>query len=426
MKFYTIEQVAKICSVSQKTIRRKIASRELMAKKVGTLWRIDEDDLKHWLDGRDLNIESWNDNQNTALQLDIFGGEIPVIQSSGNNIKKDIVNWINISDYWDKKFNKSYNFIDLFSGAGGLSLGLELAGFTGIAAVEFEKSACETYKNNFNHPVISDDIREHSTKKVLYELIKNKFNSNSVDLICGGFPCQGFSLSGYRIIEDERNSLYKDMIEIIEHIRPSFVLMENVIGLRSMLEGKIEEKIINDLNELNYNVNVTTLNAADYYVPQLRNRVIFIANNLNKKNYQPKPLLTSKNYKNVKNSIEDLMYKEDDSSFNHVKTKHSLEMQERLKAVPEGESLYNNYSDAWKKCPWEKPSCTIKENHGGVNIHPILPRVITVREMARLQSFPDNFIFKGSKKWQMVQVGNAVPPLLGKAIGLAIRKSLEE
>jgi len=106
--------------------------------------------------------------------------------------------------------------------------------------------------------------------------------------------------------------------------------------------------------------------------------------------------------------------------------RHSLEMQERLMQVPEGKSLYDNYSDAWKKCPWNEPSCTIKENHGGVNIHPRLPRVLTVREMARLQSFPDDFIFCGARKWQMVQVGNAVPPLLGKAIGLAVRKSLEQ
>ncbi|MGB1284833.1 MAG: DNA cytosine methyltransferase, partial [Polaribacter sp.] len=114
----------------------------------------------------------------------------------------------------------------------------------------------------------------------------------------------------------------------------------------------------------------------------------------------------------------------DNKEFNHIRTKHSDDMKRRLALVPEGKSLYDNYSDSWKKCPWNEASCTIKENHGGVNIHPIEPRVITVREMARLQSFPDDFIFKGAKGKQMVQIGNAVPPLLAKAIGLAIRRTL--
>ena len=100
-------------------------------------------------------------------------------------------------------------------------------------------------------------------------------------------------------------------------------------------------------------------------------------------------------------------------------------MQKKLLAVKEGESLYNNYSDSWKKSPWEKPSCTVKENHGAVNIHPKLPRVLTARELARLQSFPDDFIFEGSKKWQLTQIGNAVPCNLGKAIGLAVEKIIK-
>ena len=98
-------------------------------------------------------------------------------------------------------------------------------------------------------------------------------------------------------------------------------------------------------------------------------------------------------------------------------------MVERLLAIPEGKSLYPNYSDSWKKCPWDEPSCTIKENHGGVNVHPKKGRVLTAREMARIQSFPDDFIFEGSKGKQLIQLGNAVPPFLAKAIGLAIRKS---
>ena len=115
----------------------------------------------------------------------------------------------------------------------------------------------------------------------------------------------------------------------------------------------------------------------------------------------------------------------EDSSINHVFAKTSPSMQERLKSIPVGKSLYSNYSDAWKKVDWDKPSCTVKENHGGVNIHPILSRPMTPRELAALQSFPDDFIFEGSKKWQLVQIGNAVPCLLGKAIGLTLRKMID-
>ena len=193
-----------------------------------------------------------------------------------------------------------------------------------------------------------------------------------------------------------------------------------------MLGGKVEEKIINDFERIGYKINVTVLNAADYYTPQTRRRVIFIGNRIGVDNCHPKPLLDSSNYITTKSAIEDLVNKKPDPLFNHVPTTHSEEMQKKLSEVKEGESLYKNYSDSWKKCPWNKPSCTVKENHGAVNIHPKLPRVLTVRELARLQSFPDDFIIQGSKKWQLTQIGNAVPCFLGKAIGLAVEKIINE
>lgn len=424
MKFLTIEEIAEICSVSQKTIRRQVAAGTLKARRVGNLWRIEKNDLNEWLNGQPHHQEK---PENRHPQLNLFGEPVEVKNDVKKSKTEDKVNWIAIDDIWDNIKNKGkYTFIDLFAGAGGLSLGLEMAGLHGVAAVEYEKTAVETYRTNFHHPVVDEDIRNPETKLKLYEIIKNATGDGSVDIICGGFPCQGFSMSGHRIVEDKRNSLYKDMLEIVNHLRPRFVVMENVTGLRSMLEGKIEEKIINDLENLGYEVNVTVLNAADYNTPQLRKRVIFIANRMNKKNYHPKPIVDPENYRTTCQAIEDLMSCPDNKDFNHVTTRHSLQMQERLGNVPEGGSLYENYSDAWKKCPWNEASCTIKENHGGVNIHPRLPRVLTAREMARIQSFPDNFIFKGSKKWQLVQIGNAVPPLLGKAIGIAVYKSLEE
>ena len=233
-------------------------------------------------------------------------------------------------------------------------------------------------------------------------------------------------MAGNRIVTDKRNTLYLDMLEIVDHLRPKVVVMENVPGLRSMLGGKVEEKIINDFENIGYKINVTVLNAADYNTPQTRRRVIFVGNRIGKKNYHPKPILTPDKYVTTKDAIEDLIDKKCDPLFNHVPTTHSEKMQQKLMNVKEGESLYKNYSDSWKKCPWEKPSCTVKENHGGVNIHPKLPRVLTAREMARLQSFPDDFIFQGSKKWQLTQIGNAVPCFLGKAIGLAVEKMLTE
>jgi DNA (cytosine-5)-methyltransferase 1 len=420
MKFYTIEEIADSCKLSQKIIRRQIAAGILIANRSGNQYQIHETDFKKWLSG-----STCQQAMGDKIQYTLFGG--PIIESTRSKFldrKSDDINWIDISQDWEnKKYNPAFSYIDLFSGAGGLSLGFEQAGFEGIAAVENMPAAIETYVRNFHHPVISDDITKDKTKKDLYSII-NKSEFDEIDVICGGFPCQGFSMSGHRIVDDNRNSLYKEMLEIVHHIKPKYIVMENVTGLRSMLNGKVEEKIIADYKNIGYKINVTVLNSADYYVPQLRKRVIFIGNRLSNINYHPKPLLSEKNYLTTKSSIEDLMNRSEDIEFNHVPTKHSLEMEKRLRAVPEGGALYKNYSDAWKKCPWDSPSCTIKENHGGVNIHPKLPRVLTAREMARLQSFPDNFIFKGSKKWQLVQIGNAVPPLLAKAIALAVRRSL--
>ena len=192
-----------------------------------------------------------------------------------------------------------------------------------------------------------------------------------------------------------------------------------------MLNGKVEEKIIEDYREIGYEINLTVLNSADYGVPQFRKRVIFIGNRIGKTNYHPKPLYNETNYVTLGQGIERFMEMDENIDINHIFPRHTEEMKKRLALVPEGKSLYKNYSDAWKKSPWDKPSCTVKENHGGTNIHPKLPRCLTPRELAALQSFPDDFIFKGSKKWQLVQIGNAVPPLMGKAIGLAILKNIE-
>ena len=260
------------------------------------------------------------------------------------------------------------------------------------------------------------------SKQALYDSIGDRH----VHLLVGGFPCQGFSLSGNRVVTDERNNLYLEMIKIVQHIQPEYIVMENVEGLRSMLNGKIEQKIIEDYKNIGYEINVTILNSADYGVAQTRRRVIFVGNRIGGTNYHPQPFLDKEHYKTLGEEIARFMDMPENKEINHIITRHTKEMKKKIQEVPEGMSLYGNYSDAWKKSPWDKPSCTVKENHGGVNLHPKLPRVLTPRELAALQSFPDDFIFKGAKKWQLVQIGNAVPPLLGNAIGVAVEKALRE
>ena len=341
-------------------------------------------------------------------------------------MSKDVVNWCDISSKWNKVTKSKMTFVDLFCGAGGLSKGLELAGLRGVCGLDFFNEACQTYSRNFDHPFVNGDIKLAETKAKFYETVKKQLKGRELDLVAGGFPCQGFSMAGSRIVDDPRNSLYKELVEIVRVLQPKFILCENVKGLRSMLNGKVEQKIIDDFRAIGYEVNVTTLCAADYYVPQKRERVIFIGNRIGVTNYHPQPILTNDNYITTGEAIKDLMSRSNDPAINHIITRHSPEMQKRIAATPEGCSLYANYSDSWKKCPWNEASCTVKENHGGTNLHPLLPRVLTPRELARLQSFPDDFIFEGNKSKQLVQIGNAVPCLLGKAIGLAIRKSNSE
>ena len=413
--FYSIANVAEQLGLSQKSIRRYIASGQLGAVKIGSSYRIPKGAIQHFINRPN--------NKENLVNYDLFGNIVGYDPKKRNSLKTDFVNWCEITDIWEKSEKSQMTFVDCFCGAGGLSKGLEMAGLQGVCGLDWFKEAGMTYERNFDHPFVNGDITQSDVKQHFYDVIKQQLKGRRLNVVAGGFPCQGFSMAGNRIMDDPRNSLYKELLEIVEFLQPDFVVCENVKGLRSMLGGMVEQKILSDFRKIGYYMNVTTLCAADYTVPQKRERVIFIGNRLGKRNFHPQPMLAPSQYRTTGEAIEDLMNHPEDIAFNHVPTRHKPEMQERMLACLEGHSLYKGYSDAWKKCPWNEASCTIKENHGGVNIHPKLPRVLTAREMARLQSFPDDFIFEGPKNKQLVQIGNAVPPLLGKAIGLAIRKS---
>ena len=426
IKNYSINEIAKSMNMTLKVVRRYVASGELKTTKINNTYSISEEDFtefkKYIKEGVDAKHAQEIADSFKPLEKSA-NGAIKTPQVSSDKKRSDNVNWADISKVWENPRKSKMTFVDLFCGAGGLSKGLEMAGLEGICGLDWFNEACMTYNRNFNHPFINGDIKDPENKKKFYETVRRQLAGRHLDIVAGGFPCQGFSMAGNRIVDDPRNSLYKELIEIVVELQPDFVICENVKGLRTMLGGLVEKKIIADFKEIGYEMNVATLCAADYYTPQKRERVIFIGNRIGLKNYHPKPILSPNEYITTGQAIGDLINHPVDPAFNHVPTVHRPDMAKRIMETPEGKSLYKGYSDAWKKCPWNEPSCTIKENHGGVNLHPKLPRVLTAREMARLQSFPDDFIFEGKKNKQLVQIGNAVPPLLGKAIGLAVRIS---
>ncbi|MEG5138962.1 MULTISPECIES: DNA cytosine methyltransferase [unclassified Microcoleus] len=310
-----------------------------------------------------------------------------------------------------------YRFVDLFCGAGGMTQGLLQAGFRPVASVEVNPIASATHIKNFpdcHH--FCDDIKNLNSQKLLAQI-----GSPEVHLVVGGPPCQGFSVAGKRDPNDPRNRLFREFVRIVSDIRPWYVVMENVPGILTIQKGAVKQAICEAFEEIGYpHISVAVLESAAYGIPQIRPRAIFIANRFEMPNPYPKPQLLSEQYTAIESAIDDLPEYTRIPEINHEWTRHSAQYMERLAKVPAGGSLYASYADAFKRQYPGKPSMTVKENHGGTHIHPYLNRVISAREMARLQTFPDSFIFEGSMKKAMWQIGNAVPPRLAECIGLAL------
>ncbi|MBE9232034.1 DNA cytosine methyltransferase [Cuspidothrix issatschenkoi LEGE 03284] len=310
-----------------------------------------------------------------------------------------------------------YTFVDLFSGAGGITQGLFQAGFTPLASVEISPIASATHKKNFPQcHNFCGDIEQFSPQDWL-----EKIGSPEVNIVVGGPPCQGFSVAGKRDPKDPRNRLFYEFVRVVSEIRPWYVVMENVPGILTIQKGDVKTAIIEAFESISYpHISVAILESAAYGVPQIRPRAIFIANRFGMPNPYPQVQLNQEEYKAIESAISDLPEYTPIPEINHEWTKHSQEYMERLAQVPPGGSLYTKYVDAFKRQYPGKPSMTVKENHGGTHIHPYLNRVISAREMARLQTFPDSFIFEGTMKKAMWQIGNAVPPRLAECIGYAL------
>ena len=350
---------------------------------------------------------------------------------------------------------KKPTVIDLFSGCGGLSRGLMDAGFDVVLGVDNDLASLETFAlNHGNGRTLQVDL----SKKDSIDEIVRAINGIEIDLIVGGPPCQGFSLTGPRNFDDKRNSLYLAVIESVKKIKPKAFLIENVTGLAIMYGGKVKDEIIKRLSKLGYNVSVKVLCAADYGVPQMRKRVVFVGLRKDIGQFSfPEPTHAPENYVTCWDAISDLPSREDDSGieedeymeksksdyqkfirekatklYNHVASKHSDLIKTIISQVPDGgnhKSLppgvgdNRKFNEAWTRYSSKKPSKTIDTGHRN-HFHYKYNRVPTVRENARLQSFPDTFKFIGSRTNQNRQVGNAVPPLLGYHLGKRIKEYL--
>ncbi|MBY6066215.1 DNA cytosine methyltransferase [Leisingera aquaemixtae] len=355
--------------------------------------------------------------------------------------------------------------IDLFCGAGGLSEGLRQAGFKVLAGNDIDTHAGNTFAAT--HPdakFLPGSIYDLSAQDFLRETGLKKYE---LDVLAGGPPCQGYSVYNHqRGMHDERSHLFKEYLRIVEGLMPKWLVMENVTGIMSAGEGEAFQAVLAGIRNLGYTVEAEILRAEEYGVPQERRRVVFLGNRVGapivwpEKTHGPdrKPFTTIRDalsdlpslmngedkgipdYRTPATSEYQLELRNGSSSVhNHSASKLGAINLERMKHIPQGGSWRDvphellpagmqrakrsDHTKRYGRMRWEGLSCTVLTKcdiHWGAYIHPEQDRSITVREAARLQSFPDWFHFTGPRTEQFVQVGNAVPPLLGKCIGKAI------
>lgn len=377
--------------------------------------------------------------------------------------------------------------IDLFSGAGGLTSGLNESGFQTILASDFDKQISDTFQKNFkNVKFLCEDIKRINFLDIKKEMgLKN----NELDLIVGGPPCQGFSMANRKRIEDDpRNLLFRNFYNAVKILKPKCFLIENVTGLQSediALRTKQQpttHAIANYFKSIDYEIKFLTFRSEEFGIPQFRRRVLIIGTNISKKKellklgqignlegkYKSYESLKNENYNQSelfsnpkpnpfsvwdalsdlpkikagenadgkeyfsepKNGYQKKMRKYSSKVYNHSATPHDKIALERIKLIKQGQNfrdLPKNlqtksvHSGAWGRLEANglAPTITTRFDTPSVGrvIHPYQDRTLTVREAARIQSFPDNFIFYGNRTSQGIQVGNSVPPLVGKAIG---------
>lgn len=362
------------------------------------------------------------------------------------------------------------NTIDLFAGCGGFSCGFERAGYNIISAVEYDKNIAKSYENNHkNVNVIADDIKNVDNNET--------FKLGSADIIIGGPPCQGFSMAGARnrngFMDDPRNYLFKHYFNVVKIVRPKIFILENVKGILTLKKGEIFKeikRIFEDPNNFDgrpYKIQYKVVKAKEYGIPQNRERVIIVGSlidfNLEDEIEKTKKEILKDNatfFDNVTvwdaisnlpsptedGSVEVITFESNYQDFlksnnkivqNHYKTKHNKKAIERMEKIKINENytslnedIKSIHSGSYGRLDPNGIAPTVTTRFdtpsGGRFIHPFENRTLTAREAARIQSFPDDFEFYGTKSCVCTQIGNAVPPKLAYFFAILIRRVLNE
>ncbi|MFX3675753.1 MAG: DNA cytosine methyltransferase [bacterium] len=342
-----------------------------------------------------------------------------------------------------------FNFIDVFAGAGGLSCGMEMAGMTCVLGIDADKHAMRTFAHNHKKAeVFCGDV----TKLTKAEL-KRLTGGKKIHAVVGGPPCQGFSTVGLGNPDDIRNTLFRQFVRIVKETKPDFVVVENVTGMLAKKNEQTLKAILKCFKQMGYPMDVRVLSAHEYGVPEMRRRTILIGNRIGADVVFPTVTHSDSKKKKpvtVAEALKDIADKKG-KTHNHDLDSARLPSkidEKRLERIPQGHGIRYERDEKkfltkalslgvdWKnlregrfrqtkyfRLDGNKPSPTIM-THRHSYYHPTETRYLTQREAARLQSFPNNFVFFGPLSAQWRQIGNAVPPLLGKALGLAIYKMI--
>jgi DNA (cytosine-5)-methyltransferase 1 len=309
--------------------------------------------------------------------------------------------------------------ISLFAGCGGSSLGYKMAGFKELLAIDFDKNAVETFKLNFDVPVWQRDLKTVTVQEILNFC---NIKIGELDILDGSPPCQGFSTAGKRKVNDDRNDLFKEYARILDGLKPKVFVMENVSGMaKGKMKGRFIE-IIKTLKALDYTVKCKLMNAMYYNVPQSRERLIFIGIR--------KDLGVEPSYPESNNNIISAIQAIKGAVIDDCGKPKGI-LLNRMKKVRPGSNLGKTEKTtahfSYVRCPINKPCMTIQKSisFGGITIfHPQEQRNLSIGELKRIASFPDEYKFSGNYELIVNRIGNSVPPLFMKAIAEHIRDTV--